>query len=74
LVLQLVEVVPAGSMSRWGFVVVDVPPENQVPLNSMAGALAAALKALISRADSVRLPLPSAVRVLRPPKAPLLLN
>jgi hypothetical protein len=31
LVDQVVEVVPEGSMSSWGLVVVDVPPENQVP-------------------------------------------
>jgi hypothetical protein len=73
-VFQLVEAVPAGSISTCGFVVVLVPPVNHVPENSLAGALAAALNALINRAVSVMFPDPSAVRVLSPPKTPPSLN
>jgi hypothetical protein len=40
-VLHAVEVVPAGSMSTCGLVVVLVPPVNQVPVNEVAGVEAA---------------------------------
>jgi len=43
LVLQFVEVVPVGSTSNCGFVVVAVPPVNQVPVSVVAGAEAAPL-------------------------------
>ena len=68
-VFQLVEVVPAGSIRKYGLVVVEVPPVNQVPVSCTPGADAAPLTLLVQRVVSVMLPPPSTLLPVTAPSA-----
>jgi hypothetical protein len=66
LVLQAVEVVPVGSISSAGFVVVAVPPVNHVPASVTGGADAAPFRLLMKRVPIVMFPEPSTLLLATP--------
>jgi hypothetical protein len=73
LVLHAVDVAPVGSIRSCGLVVVDVPPEYQVPVSETGGPEATPVAVLIKRPDWVILPSPSITNVFEPANAPALL-